>query len=319
MTVHRRFLYGGIFLIAAGGVLLVVNGASVDRDDVAAALRLWPVAVIALGVGLLLRRTRFDVAGGMLAAAMPGLLLGGVVAAAPAPPHGCGDVRPVALRTETGAFTGAAVVDLRIACGDLSVTTAPGSGWQVDVGSGSGGAPVVSASPGRLAVASATWHGPFDWAGGGDVWRVALPTAGRLDLATEIDVGRGTLDLGGAELGDVRVVVNAGKVTLDLEGASLGHLSLRANGASAAVSLPATGDFGADLAVNAGSIRICAPADLGLRIRQEGSLASHRYAGLVRSGDAWVSPNDATAVHHADVTVTANVGSVDVNPEGGCR
>jgi hypothetical protein len=83
MNVNRRWLYGGVFLIALGAVLLAGQGDAVDGDVIAQAARLWPVLVIALGVGLLLRRTRFGLAGGMIAAAVPGLVLGGMLVAAP--------------------------------------------------------------------------------------------------------------------------------------------------------------------------------------------------------------------------------------------
>jgi hypothetical protein len=48
-------------------------------------------------------------------------------------------------------------------------------------------------------------------------------------------------------------------------------------------------------------------------------LGSANYAGLVRNGDVWESPGYSMANHHADVTITANVGSVDINPAGGCQ
>ena len=72
MNVNRRWLYGGVFFIALGAVLLAGQGDAVDGDVIAQAARLWPILVIALGVGLLLHRTRFSVAGGMIAAAVPG-------------------------------------------------------------------------------------------------------------------------------------------------------------------------------------------------------------------------------------------------------
>ena len=83
MTVRHRFLYLGVFLVAVGGVTLAAQGDLFGSDAAAQALRLWPVVLIALGAGLLLHRTRFGLAGGLVAAAMPGLLLGGALVAAP--------------------------------------------------------------------------------------------------------------------------------------------------------------------------------------------------------------------------------------------
>ena len=77
MRVNRRFLYWGVFLVALGGVLVVVDLGAIAPAVIVDVLRLWPLALVAIGLGLVLRRTRFSVPGGMLAAAAPGLLLGG--------------------------------------------------------------------------------------------------------------------------------------------------------------------------------------------------------------------------------------------------
>ncbi len=319
MKVNRRFLNWGVFLLAAGGVMLVAQGNAVEGETVAQALRLWPIAVIAVGVGLLLRRTRLGLPAGMLAAAAPGLLLGGLVVAAPQMVPGCGGVEPASFETRQGTFEGAASVDLRLACGELSVTTVPGSGWRLEAGDGSGAAAVVDVSADRLSVASSSRTRPFGFTRRGDDWRLSLPTAGTLDLAAEIDAGRGRFDLAGAHLGSLRLAVNAGEARVDLDQATVAQLSMSVNAASASVRLPMTGDIGADFSVNAGSLRICAPSDVGLRIHQDGVLSTTSYPGLVRSGDTWESPGYATAIHHADVTISVNVGSVDVNPMGGCQ
>jgi len=319
MRINRRFLYWGVFLLAAGGVMLVATSSLVDDDVVAQAMGYWPVLVIALGVGLLLRRTRFGVAGGMLAAAMPGLLLGGLVVATPRMAPECGDTRPASMVTRQGSFDSAASVDLRLACGEVSVTTTPGNGWQLEAGNARGAVAVADASANRLSVASLDRKRMFDFIRGADAWRLSLPTANTLDLAAEVNAGRGRFDLAGARLGDVRLTVNAGETTVDLAGATLARLTANVNAAKVSLQLPATGDFGADLVVNAGALTICSPSELGLRIHDQVVLGSTTYAGLVRVGDAWESNGYSTANHHADVTISVNVGSVDVNSVGGCK
>ncbi len=219
----------------------------------------------------------------------------------------------------TGTFAGAATVDLHLACGSVSVDTTPGAGWRVETGTGSGQNPSVEATSGRLVVASAPDRRPFTFARGGDSWHVVLPTASSLDLAAEVSAGRGRLDLAGASLANLRLVANAGDLRVDMTGASVGQMSLVVNAGAAAVSLGSGQDVRADIAVTAGAVRLCAPADLGLRIRQDGVLSTQRFAGLTRSGDTWESPDYAMANHHADVSITANVGSVDINPVGGCQ
>ena len=322
MNVNRRFLYWGVFFVTLGAVLLVGQGDAVNDDLVAQAARLWPVLVIALGVGLLLRRTRFNVAGGMLAAAVPGLVLGGMLVAAPvAVAHvgpACTGVQPTTLASRQGSFDGAAAVDLRLRCGDLTVTTGSGSSWYLEAGNDAGTAAVVDATADRLSVVSSFAERPFGFVRASDVWRLTLPVASRLDLAATVEAGRGRFDLAGAGLGAVDLVVNAGEVNADFTAATLERLSAHVNGGAAWLRLPAD-DFTADLTVNAGALRICAPSDLGLRIRNEGTLTATTYGGLERSDSTWESPGYATAIHHADVTISANVASVDVNPMGGCK
>ncbi len=319
MNVNRRLLYGGVFLVAAGAVMLAAQGDAVDGDVVAQALRLWPVLVIALGIGLLLRRTRFGLAGGMLAAAVPGLLLGGAVVAAPQIGPECREMQPASFATRQGTFDGPASVDLTLACGDLSVTTAPGAGWHLEAGNAKGPAPEVDISADRLRVASSSLDRVFGPFRSSDVWRLWLPVANTLDLAAEVSAGHGRFDLAGARIGTMRLVVNAGEARVDLSKATVAHLSMTVRAASVALDLPVGQDLGADFSVDAGSLRICAASELGLRIRHEGVLGSTNYTGLVRSGEVWESPGYSMANHHADVTITANVGSVDVNPMGGCQ
>jgi hypothetical protein len=342
MTVRRGFLYTGVFLIAAGGVVLLAQAGAIDTEAVIRALSLWPLAVIAIGVGLILRRTRARVPGGVVAAATPGLMLGMMIVAVPDMPDfeawsgwsgwstPCGDATREATVTERqGTFGAAASVDVSLACGELVVTTGPGSTWQLDASNGRGDGAIVSDAADRLSIRSAGVHGSIRSLGSsstlgssnsldrGDDWRLTLPTDTRLDIDTEVSAGEARLDLAGARIGSLALVLNAGKARLDAAEASLERMDVEVNAGAATVLLPA-GDFDGDLAVNAGSLEVCTPAGLGLRVRGGSSLGAVTYNGLVSVGDAWESPGFSTADFHADVTVSANVGSVVINPEGGC-
>src|SRR5260370_39652726 len=90
MRVNRRFLYAGVFLVALGGVLVAADQGIIDTATLSDALRWWPVALIAVGVGIAVRRTQLSLASGMLAAALPGLVLGGAFAVAPRLGRDCG-------------------------------------------------------------------------------------------------------------------------------------------------------------------------------------------------------------------------------------
>src|SRR3990170_1091857 len=122
MRVNRTLLYSGIFLVAIGAVVVAADIGGVRTEVLVDALRLWPLAVIAIGLGLVLRRTRVSLAGGMLAAAAPGLLLGGAFAVVPRVGNFCGlgdDLVPVA--TQQGTFGEATTVSITLGCGSLDV------------------------------------------------------------------------------------------------------------------------------------------------------------------------------------------------------
>ena len=83
MRLNTTLLYTGVFLAAIGVALLAADLTPVATDVLIGALRLWPLALVAIGVGIALRRTRLSLASGMLAAAVPGLVLGAAMAATP--------------------------------------------------------------------------------------------------------------------------------------------------------------------------------------------------------------------------------------------
>jgi hypothetical protein len=316
--VNRGLLNWGVFLLAAGGVMLLAQSDVIDRGLIAQALGLWPLIVIALGAKLLLRRTPLATASGAIAAAMPGLLLGGLVVAIPNMTPACHIAQSGTFAGQQGTFEGSASAELRISCGDLTVTTTPGSGWQVQTGESGGAAPVLESGGHRLYLASSSQRFRVGSSFGGDSFRVVLPTANSIDLTADVNAGRGTFDLANARLGRVELTLNAGEATLDLTGATLSRLTIDLNAAGATVRLP-DADFGGDLSVNAGRLSICVPPGLGLRIHQKVVLGSANTEGLIRTGGALETPNYALALHHADVTISVNVGSVDINPAGGCK
>jgi hypothetical protein len=287
--------------------------------------------VIAIGAGLILRRTRAGLPGGLLAAALPGLVFGGMIVAVPDMPDladwtaHCGDAPAAEAVTERqGTLGETASVDLSLACGRLAVSTGPGAGWAFDA-SGRGDGAVITESADRLSIRSSDRVRPFASNGWGDGhgewghdWRLRLPAGTLLDVDATVSAGEARFDLAGARMGTLRLGLNAGEARLDATGATLSRLEVEVNAGAATVLLPDAGDFGGTMTVNAGSLEICAPAGLGLRVRGETALGATTFNGLVRVGDAWESPGYTNATSRADLAVSASVGSVVVNPEGGC-
>jgi hypothetical protein len=322
MTVRRGSFYVGVFLIAAGAVAVLDAAGLLDPAAVADALVvLWPLALIAIGVGLALRRSPAALPAGMLAAMMPGLALGGTVVAGPHFSVGCTDLRPVSAAVEShdGTFGSAASVDLTLDCGHLNVSTQPGSAWRLDAQEAGGSHRTdVQADPTRLTADSGT-NGHAGLHAGRVDWNVVLPTGPAMDLRAQVNAGQGSLALGQARLGNLDLAVNAGDLDVDLTGATLNRIALSVNAGKATVTLPATASFSGDLVANAGALSVCAPSQLGLRVRSTATLGSSTLNGLVQRGDAWVTPNYDTAAYKADLSVQTSVGSVAINSQGGCK
>jgi hypothetical protein len=73
------------------------------------------------------------------------------------------------------------------------------------------------------------------------------------------------------------------------------------------------------VSANAGSLELCVPDGVDLRIRlEDNALASNNFAeeGLVEVGDTWTMSGAGSA--QIDLTATANLGSITLNPDDGC-
>ncbi len=323
MRVNRRFLNWGVFLVAMGGVLVVADLAAVDDSTIADALRLWPLAIVAIGISLILRRTRFSLAGGMLAAAIPGLLLGGAFAMVPHFAVDCGASGTsgslATLATHEGVFDGPARVSVSSGCGVLTIDTAPGSGWQFQSDSSTTRAPIIDSSGRSLSIDAGGrdgWH-VFDRTH--ETWNVTLPTSAIDDLSLVVNAGEGRIHLPGAQLGNLDVTTNAAQTSVDLSGASVASLSGVVNAGMLSFHLPTGADLVGSVEVNAGALQVCVPSGTGLRVHHTGVLNGITVNGGQESGSDWQSPDYASAAHHANLDVNVNLGGVEINPIGGCK
>jgi hypothetical protein len=320
MRVNRRLLYPGAFLVAIGGVLVATDIRNGDTGVIADALRLWPLAIVAIGLGIALRRTRFSLPAGVLAAAVPGLVLGGTFAVAPRIAVNCGSGdTPSNIATHQGTFDGPARVSVASGCGDLVVTTAPGSGWQFDAGDTGGRTPIIDVSARALSIEAGRFQGWHAFDVGRDIWRLTLPTSAIEDLSLTVDAGEGRIGLPGAAIGRLELTTNAGHTSVDLSEASVSNLSGTVNAGVLSFQLSASADVVGTMEVNAGALQVCAPSGLGLRIHHVGVLSGISVSGLQQTGTDWQSPDYASAAHHADLDIRVNLGGVEIDPIGGCK
>ncbi|HEY8869010.1 MAG TPA: hypothetical protein VIM30_06435 [Candidatus Limnocylindrales bacterium] len=320
MRVNRGFLYWGVFLVALGGVLVAGELGALDPARVIDALRLWPLAVVAVGVGLVLRRTRLSLSGGMLAAAVPGLVLGGAFAVGPRFVGNCGGPGEAAPSApQQGTFDGPASVSVATGCGSLTVSTAPGSGWRLDAGNTAGHTPTIRTSPQSLSIESTADEGWGVLSAGRNTWNLTLPTSPIDRLNLVVNAGESHVALPAAQIARLAVTGNASLIAIDASSAAVTNLLGTVNVGSLSIHLPANSDLTGSLRVRGGQLQICAPTGLGLRLTSTGQPRQVKVDGLQQAGSDWQSPDYETALHHADLEVSVNVGGVEINPIGGCR
>jgi hypothetical protein len=325
MRLHRGLLNWGIFLIVLAAVPLAVQLGYLDSAVAGTLLRLWPLILVGIGLGLILRLTPLHALGGVLAAGTLGLLAGALLAGGVGSIGGAciggGAATGGSVETRSGTFSGgSAQVDLELTCVELNVERQPGSEWNVAAGHAAGQPPRIEATPERLALHTETGASFL----GGDArrdWRVTLPQQARLSLALTLNASSGTLGLGGGELTALNGTFNASDVRLDMAGvmAEGSSLNFTFNASSGTLSLPAA-SLSANMTINASSLELCAAADAGLRIQPRDTLSSHNFeqAGLARSGDAWQTPGYDTAGVRTNLNLSSNVSSITLVRSGGC-
>ncbi len=326
MRIDQRFLGWGVFFIVLGSVPLAVRGGLVTADTAGTLWRLWPLLLVGSGIGLLLRERRAAVVGGLVVSITFGLIGGGFLAGGwgDLGAIACGDAPASGPQAErSGALDPVARVTLDHRCGDLNVRMTDSAGWTL-ASSGGDAPPTVSTDPADLRIRSGGQR-VFVFPGTGgprEVWNVGLPKAATLDLTTTLNAGSGHLDLRAGHFGTVSTTINAGDMRIDLDGATASRLVVKLNAGDTRIVLPASSLTG-DVTVNAGSIRLCAPAGVGLRFSTNDSNITSSFdfdgAGLVKDGSTWTSPGFATAPVRIDLSTTANAGSVALDPAEGCR
>lgn len=330
MTVDRRLLNWGVFLVLVGGIPLAVSQGWIASDVVARAWELWPLILIGAGVGLVLAATPLRALGGVVVAATLGTMLGSLLAVGfggfSFGTFGCGpaDAGAPQVAAEQGTFDGATGrVTLEANCAEIRVATGAGSGWGVTVNGTDNARPRIEQTADGLVVRSPSEPVVFPLGSQRATWRVDLGTGPRLDLEIDLNAGSADVDLAGATIGRLTVEANAiGSTRLDLSGATADRLDVAVNAADLAILLPSEADLDGSVSGNAASIDLCAAPGVGLRLIVDDNItASDNFdeAGLVLRGGAWESPDYASAATQVELRTGGAAVSYTLNPEDGCR
>ena len=328
MHVNRRLLGWGVFFITLGCVPLAVRAGYLDPAAIARAWELWPLILVGIGLGLILRRTKAAAVGGLVVAVTCGLMGGALLAGAVPTASGlsaCGfgsSGSGSAFPAQGGSLGSQATVDLELNCGELTVASADGAAWTVTGTTDAGRPPEILATPDRLRVQSPSRNG-LNVGVAASRWNVTLPRQVSLTLGISVNAGSARADLAAIRAPELRVSVNAGDATVDASGlAETGSFNAGVNAGSLGISLPVPAPtLHGTLSVNVGSIDVCVPDGVGLVIHTgQQALGSDNFAarGLVRSGDTWTRPGTATGAQLIELDTDANLGSITLNPEAGC-
>ena len=329
MRVNRGLLGWGVFFIVLGAVPLAVRGGLVNVATVALAWELWPLLLIGAGLSLVLRRTRAAAVGNLLVGLTFGLIGGGLLVGGlgSVPASVCGTGGSAGPATSGGAppFVGAlgagASVEVTVNCGSLTVATQPGSQWSVARGPDPQ-PQILAADSGQLRVAFGRDR-RIGIGTSGTRWQMGLPADPALDVTLAVNAGSAQVALGSAHVSALTASVNAGDATIDLGGA-VGTTSVTGsvNAGSMKVALPTPqGTLGGSFSANVGSVGVCSPAGVPLRIRVGAQpLGSNNFAqrGMTQAGDTWTRGAWDGAASRIDLTVSANLGSIALDPEDGC-
>ena len=323
MHLDRRLLGWGVFFILVGAVPLAVRASLLDPELVRQWPSLWPVLLIAWGLGLLLRHTPVEVIGGALAAITFGIMGGGALASGfagvPAT-TGCGGNQPgTVFVDQRGTLAAAGRLNLEFNCGTLAVNPTDGSEWTVGGTAPEGRPPRVETSGTSVTVATDGGGAPFE--GGRTNWDVGVPLGVAVGFGLTVNAADATVDLAGASLASANVTANASAVVLDFaEATRLGDVNATVNFGSVDIGLPA-GGRSVNLSLNAGNLTVCIPQGAPIRVTWSGTLGANdlEASGLVEVGDnTWVSATFIEGDPHLELRVSANAGSFELDPGGDC-
>ena len=317
MRVRRGLLFWGLFLIPLGAVPILVRAGALDADLVADAWRLWPLLLVALGLTLILGRSRAGVLGTVVAALALGVVAGGALAASTpwlGNVGGCGSTASAAdQRTEqSGTFAGPAAITLDMDCGTLDVSMRPGNDWHI-LADHRGDRPRIEHTVDTLDI-----HSPDVFGNRRQAWQIELPSDQTKSLDLTANASSGTIKLAGATLEALKARLNAGDLRFDATEARITDADISVN--AGRVRIRTGTDFHGKLSANAGQLELCAPPDAELRIRvQEQLTFAHNLdeRGLNRSADVWTRSGSSTG-GLVDIEVEGNAANLTLDPDGGC-
>lgn len=319
MRINRSLLNWGVFLIALGGVPLAVQQGWANAGIAGDLWRLWPLILVGIGLGLILRWTPLAWFGGALVAGTFGLIFGALVAGGISGISGA-CIGPASGATSTTEESGPASagtfrLDLELSCGDLEIARATSAGWTVSAEHGADDPPSIEGTADGLSIHQDDEEGFLAFAQRTrNTWTVGLPASAPVAVDVTLNAADGQIDLGAAPLDSLNATFNASETDIDLASATTpqpARLGLTYNASSGTLSLP-EGSLIGGATLNASSLDVCIPTGAEVRIELQSTLSSNdiEASGLTRSGDGWQSDGYDTASTRIDLSFTTTVSSL---------
>jgi len=347
MRINRSLLNWGVYLFALGGVPLAVDQGWLDTDIASELGQLWPLILVGIGLGLILRWTPFSWFGGALVAATFGIIFGAAAVTVrdddfanlqgliPAVFSGAcvdasGDAGDATTTDDGIASTETFGLDASLACGELTVVRASDASWRFEAAHGSGNAPRIEETEGASGASGLRVIQP----GHGDLvfigrqtrsrWDIEVPAEAALTVRSTLDAAKGRLDLGGGPVALVGITLNAAKALVDLadsETPETALIDLTLNASDAELILPA-GASNAAATLNFSTLAICVPQDVPMEVELSETFFSSSNladAGLEDLGASrWSTPDFSTAGEHVSLDITSNLSSFSIERPEAC-
>jgi hypothetical protein len=315
----RGAIFWGTALITTGLVILLVQQGYIDQQVLSNAGQWWPLLLIGAGLAVIFAGVLGAVSTA-LAGVLVGVMVGALISGGGSFPTTCGDTTAPVGPLDDGSFDGSGadvVVDL--SCITLEISGGSGSDWAVAADEASAPNLEVTAESDHLGLR--TSEGVVGFEGRRHV-ALTVPGDDGTNLDVSTNAGEGTFDLSDGRWGRVELTGNASSTSVDLSDAELDSLVISLNAGSASVQLSDGTTVGSvEFAANAGSIDVCAPAGVGLKVTMGSDIAvGHNLddEGFAQDGDTWTSDGYTSAATQIEISFSGNAASFSVNPEGGC-
>jgi hypothetical protein len=343
MRINRGLLNWGVFLIALGGIPLAVDQGWLESDIAGDLGQLWPLILVGIGLGLILRWTPLSWFGGALVAATFGIILGaatvslrdndlanlqGIIPAV-ASTACAGD----AVGEDTSSEGGLADADefsaeITLSCGELQLSRASGATWSLDAQHDAEDQPRIEQTEREgvttgIEISQDTDYGVAFLGGRSQSrWDLEVPAGAALRLGSTLNAASATIDPGSGPVTRVAGTWNASDATIELadtSGDTATSVGLTLNASDGRLTLPARDILG-DITLNASSLEICVPESAAIEVDYTSVLGSDDLAssGLSEvSSGRWATPasdSDGRVV----LSITNTVSSLSLERPEAC-